>query len=119
MPKAVLVSKAKESIPNWQISVNYIETCNCEYGCLCNFSGFPSYGFCRAIVLYKITKGHYGETPLDGLPVVYAASWPKAIHQGEGTLQLYVGKDASNKQREAIANIFHGKAKGNGPEMKC
>jgi hypothetical protein len=67
------------------------------------------------MVLYKINKGSYGETNLDGLPVVYAASWPKAIHEGNGTLQLWSTEKTTSKQREAIDQIFHGKAKGNGP----
>ncbi len=102
-------------IPKWEISVDYVETCNCTFGCPCNFSGHPTDGFCRAIVLYKINKGHYGDTSLDGLPVTYVGSWPKAIHEGSGTMQLYSSEKATPKQREAIEMIFQGKAKGNGP----
>ena len=107
--------KAQKPTPNWEITVNYVETCNCDYGCPCNFSGFPTYGFCRAIVFYNIVKGHYGEVSLDGVPVVYVASWPKAIHDGDGTAQIYVGERATSKQREAAGAIVGGKAKGNGP----
>jgi hypothetical protein len=113
--KAKEAIKAKESIPNWQITVNYVETCNCDFGCPCNFSGFPTFGFCRALVLYNIVKGRYGDVSLDGIPVVYAASWPKAIHEGEGTMQLYIGEHTNSKQREAVAAIIGGKAKGDGP----
>jgi hypothetical protein len=113
--KAKEAAKVKERIPDWQITVNYVETCNCDFGCPCNFSGFPTYGFCRAIVLFNIVKGHYGSVSLDGIPVVYVASWPKAIHEGDGTMQLYIGEHASAKQREAAAMVVGGKAKGNGP----
>ncbi len=115
MPKTVQVLKTEKAIPNWQISVNYIETCNCDYGCPCNFNGYPTFGFCRALVFFNITKGTYNGTKLDGIPVVYAGSWPKAIHQGDGTMQLYIGKEANKEQFKAIAEIFSGKAKGNGP----
>jgi hypothetical protein len=114
VPARIQAPKAVQ-IPKWDISLTYVETCNCDFGCPCNLSGFPTYGFCRAIVLYKIDKGHYGDVNLDGLPVVYAASWPKAIHEGSGSLQLYSTEKASPKQREAIDLIFQGKAKGNGP----
>jgi hypothetical protein len=74
-------------IPKWNLKADYVETCNCDYGCPCNFSGFPSNGFCRALVLYHIQNGSYGQdTNLDGLDAVYAASWPKAIHEGNGTM---------------------------------
>ena len=104
----------QEEIPNWQITTDYVETCNRDYGCPCNFSGFPTYGFCRAIVLYHIKDGYYGNTSLKNLDVVYVASWPKAIHDGDGTVQIYVSKRADEKQREALVKIMHGQAKGNG-----
>ena len=31
-----------EKIPRWELKVDYVETCNCDYGCPCNFSGFPT-----------------------------------------------------------------------------
>jgi hypothetical protein len=114
MSKTAQVPKTSEAIPNWQISVNYVETCNCDYGCPCNFSGFPTYGFCRAIVFMRINKGNFGDTRLDGLSVVLAESWPKAIHEGDGTQQIYVSKEANKAQREAIEKIWYGRAKGNG-----
>jgi hypothetical protein len=101
-------------VPSWQISVNYVETCNCDYGCPCNFSGFPTYGFCRALVFYHIKKGNFGDTPLDGLSVILAASWPKAIHEGDGTQQIYISKEATKAQRDALERIWYGRAKGNG-----
>ena len=102
-------------IPKWDIKADYVETCNCDYGCPCNFSGFPTYGFCRALVLYHIRTGSYGNVKLDGLDVVYAGSWPKAIHEGNGTVQIYVTKKADEAQRKAIVSIFKGEAKGDGP----
>jgi hypothetical protein len=115
MAKTVQVQRVEEKIAPWQIQVNYVETCNCDFGCPCNFSGFPTYGFCRALVGFHITEGSFGDTKLNGLDVVLAASWPKAIHEGDGTQQIYVSKEATEKQRKAISDIFYGKAKGNGP----
>lgn len=102
-------------IPKWHLKADYVETCNCDYGCPCNFSGFPTYGFCRALVLYHITEGSYGGTDLSGVDVIFAASWPKAIHEGNGTAQLFIGKNASQNKRDAILSIFSGQAKGDGP----
>lgn len=104
-----------EQIPNWDIKADYVETCNCDYGCPCNFSGFPSYGFCRAIVLYSMTSGNYGDVHLEGLDVIYAGSWPKAIHEGNGTAQLFISEQATQAQRDSVVKIFAGHAKGSGP----
>ena len=102
-------------IPSWKIKADYVETCNCDYGCPCNFNGFPTHGFCRGLILYHIQSGSYGDVNLDGLDVVFAGSWPKAIHEGNGTSQLFITKKANESQRSAIVNIFSGKAKGEGP----
>jgi hypothetical protein len=106
---------AEENIPRWELQVDYVEACNCDFACPCNFSGYPTGGFCEALVAYHVKKGRFGKTRLDGLDVVYAAAWPKAIHQGGGTLRLYVSEGASAEQREALVRIFSGRAKGNGP----
>ena len=102
-------------IPRWKIKADYVETCNCDYGCPCNFNGFPTHGFCRGLILYHIQSGSYGDVNLDGLDVVFAGSWPKAIHEGNGTSQLFITKKANESQRSAIVNIFSGKANGEGP----
>src|SRR5213076_2471141 len=99
----------------WQLRVDYVETCNCDFGCPCNFSGYPTDGFCEALVAYHIRDGRFGKVKLDNLDVVYAAAWPKAIHQGGGTLRLYFSQDASAEQRDALLRIFSGQAKGSGP----
>jgi hypothetical protein len=61
------------TISSWRIEADYIESCNCEFGCPCNFSGFPTGGRCEALVGYHIRSGNYGSLRLDGLDFVYAA----------------------------------------------
>lgn len=112
----VLKLAEKDAIPPWSITADYVETCNCDYGCPCNFNGFPTFGFCRALVLYHLKEGsRYGKTDLSGLDVVYVGNWPKAIHEGDGTVQIYASRNASPEQRKGVVNIFHGWAKGDGP----
>ena len=115
MAKAKSAAAAADKIERWKLVADYVETCNCNFGCPCNFSGYPTDGYCEAIVGYHIRDGNYGRTELDGIDVVYVAAWPKAIHQGGGTLRLYVSESATQLQREAIVRIFRGLAKGNGP----
>lgn len=102
------------STPAWSIECDYMETCNCDFGCACNFSGLPNFGRCEALVGYHIRKGHFGEVQLDNLDFIYAASWPRAIHQGDGTLCVYISERANDSQRQAIADIAYGRAGGNG-----
>jgi hypothetical protein len=103
-------------IPRWYMKADYVETCNCDYGCPCNFNGFPTYGYCRALILFHIREGNFGDNvKLDGLEIIEAVSWPKAIHEGNGTVQLFITKNADEEQRQALIRIITGQAKGDGP----
>lgn len=99
----------------WAFTADYVETCNCDYGCPCNFSGYPTDGICEALVAYRIRDGHYGDVSLDGLDFVYAAAWPNAIHEGNGTATLFITENAKSDQRDSLVEILTGRAGGEGP----
>ena len=102
-------------IPSWTFKAEYVETCNCDYGCPCNFNGTPYNGLCRALALFHIRSRNYGDTSLDGIDVICAFSRPKAIHDGYDTAQLFISKFTSIEQRNSIITIFSGQPKGEGP----
>ena len=102
------------TIPQWKLEADYLESCNCEFGCPCNFSGLPTGGRCETLVGYHIRSGSYGGVRLDGLNFVYAASWPRAIHEGGGTVRAYIDERASPDQRLALTEITYGRARGSG-----
>ena len=96
----------------WSFEADFLQACNCDYGCPCEFSAPPTRGFCDGTGAWRIIKGSYGEVPLDGLTVAFAAHWPKAIHEGNGTLALFIDERANAPQREAILIICSGQAGG-------
>jgi hypothetical protein len=102
-------------IPSWSLKADYVETCNCDYGCPCNFNGFPSNGFCSALVLYHIRSGNYGNVNLGGIDVVTAFSWPNAIHEGNGTVQFFITKNSSDEQEMRLYQSFRVRPKGMAP----
>jgi hypothetical protein len=65
-------------------------------------------------MLFHIRSGSYGEIKLDRLDFITALSWPKAIHEGNGTAQLFVTNKANEEQRQALISIVSGQAKGDG-----
>lgn len=89
----------------WHYKADYLEFCNCAYGCPCNFNGFPTHGNCRAVVGYSITEGKCGDVDLAGTKVVMAVSWPKAIHEGNGTGAVFFDPSTTSEQRDAFAAI--------------
>jgi len=96
----------------WQYKADYLEFCNCAYGCPCNFSGFPTHGNCRAVVIYKINEGTCGDVDLGGSTVAMAVSWPGAIHEGNGTVAVVFDPSTNEKQQEALGGIFTGQFGG-------
>ena len=96
----------------WGFETEYIQSCNCTYGCPCNFNGLPDKGHCEAFVGYKIRNGKFGDTKLDGVKFALAFWWPKAIHEGGGTARLYVDPAATDAQVHALEEIASGKHGG-------
>ena len=70
----------------WALKGRGYEFCNCDFGCGCNFGGFPNSkdGSCRAFVGLKIEKGSCGKVNLSGLKCAAILNWPRAIHEGNG-----------------------------------
>jgi hypothetical protein len=99
-------------MPKWSFDADYLQACNCDYGCPCEFSAPPTDGFCEGIGVWKIERGHFDDVSLDGLGVAFAAKWPGAIHEGDGTVCLFVDERANEAQRNALLEIGSGKAGG-------
>lgn len=93
---------------DWMISGPEISSCNCSYGCPCQFNALPTDGTCRAAVGMQIETGHYGDVKLDGLRWAAIAAWPGPIHMGHGEIQPIVDERATPEQREAILKIMSG-----------
>jgi hypothetical protein len=96
----------------WSLEADFLQACNCDYGCPCEFSAPPTRGFCEGTGAWRVIKGHFGDEPLDGLTVCFAAHWPKAIHEGNGTLALFIDERATAGQRAALLTICSGQAGG-------
>lgn len=96
----------------WSFEADFIQACSCDYGCPCEFSAPPTKGFCEGVGAWRIIKGSFGEVNLESLGLGFAARWPKAIHEGNGTAAIFVDERATPAQREALLHIASGKAGG-------
>lgn len=96
---------------DWSIKAKYYEACNCAYGCPCNFNGFPTHGNCTGIIAFAIDEGERDGVDLSGLKLVGAVDWPKAIHDGNGKMAVFIDA-TSDEQREAIVPILMGQDGG-------
>lgn len=96
----------------WTIEADFLQGCNCNYGCPCEFEAPPTMGYCEGLGVWKINKGKYGKLKLDGLGMAFSARWPKAIHEGNGTVVILIDEKADSEQREALMQIASGQAGG-------
>ena len=93
---------------HWAIKGTEISTCNCAWGCPCQFNALPTQGDCRAAVGMRIDEGQFGDVRLDGLKWVSLLAWPGPIHHGKGEVQAIIDERADDRQRGALLTILKG-----------
>lgn len=93
---------------DWFVKGLELGNCNCRYACPCQFGELPSHGNCRAMGGFRIDEGRFGDVKLDGLCCVGMWSWPGAVHEGRGHMQLVIDERADARQRDAIERIMTG-----------
>ena len=91
---------------------NEVGSCNCDWGCPCQFDALPTHGNCMAMIAYQVDQGNFGDTRLDGVRFAELVSWPGPIHEGGGTRQTIIDESASPEQRRAIEEMVLGKHGG-------
>ncbi len=99
----------------WQITGQYMETCNCAFLCPCitsNLTARPTEGDCKAAVTMRIDTGAKDGVKLDGLSFIVMMFSPGAMAEGNITVGLIVDDAASDQQVEAIRAIATGAAGG-------
>lgn len=94
----------------WHLQGRGYEFCNCDFGCGCNFGGFPNSkdGSCRAFVGYDVGSGRCGDVDLTGILCALILAWPGAIHDGRGEAVLIVEPATTDAQVGALGQIFSG-----------
>jgi hypothetical protein len=111
----ILNFKAQQKKPKWKVHAYFLDACNCDWGCPCQFNAKPTHSNCEGVAGYHIVTGNYGTNiKLDGLNMALIASWPGPIHEGHGRASFFIDNRAKENQYEALSNIITGRA-GGGP----
>jgi hypothetical protein len=103
----------KSTRPKWRIEAYYLDSCNCDWGCPCQFNARPTHGKCEGIGGVHVIRGSYGKVKFDRLNMALIASWPGPIHEGHGRASFYVDDRADDEQFDAMSKIISGDAGGN------
>lgn len=105
-----------ESFP-WSVSGTYYEVCSCEAICPCRQvggrrGGRSTYGVCDFGLSWDIRSGSAASLNLSRLLVVMAGSYNDDEPRRPWLVVLYVDERASPDQRQALTDIFLGRAGG-------
>lgn len=99
---------------SWRLEGEWLKSCNCAYGCPCDFNARPTQGYCKGILGMRITNGFFEDTRLDGLAFFAVVSFPGALHEGNGELQPIIDERATAAQRDALFKIMSGQNSAEG-----
>src|SRR5262245_25890181 len=116
---AAVTSGTTPTKAEWAVNATAIEACSCPTFCQCYVNTKPaahaapgehshqgSAHFCRANLAYKINKGHFGSTSLDGAKFWVATDLGGDFSKGQMDWGvLYFDKALSKAQRDAIATV--------------
>src|SRR6266508_4444577 len=103
----------------WEISGEYMESCNCDYLCPCIFTnpqGEATHENCVALMVYRIDRGRHGDVALDGLKFALVIRSGRIMSDGGWVFGCVVDVKADDAQRRALAAIASGQA-GGPPQM--
>ncbi|MGH7321236.1 MAG: DUF1326 domain-containing protein [Candidatus Rokuibacteriota bacterium] len=96
----------------WSFEGDYFTACNCDWGCPCNFNARPTEGNCHGWGVWRIDRGRFGATRLDGGRFAVYYDFPGRVEEGNGTTCAYVDSRLPAGQRQALDAIATGQAGG-------
>ncbi|MGQ0734153.1 MAG: DUF1326 domain-containing protein [Acidobacteriota bacterium] len=97
---------------DWRLSGEELASCSCDWGCPCQFNARPTTGHCAVLVAWRIDKGHFQATSLDGVVFGSVVWFPGAVHEGDGKILHIVDDKATPAQRAAIEALVSGQHGG-------
>jgi hypothetical protein len=98
----------------WQISGDYVETCNCDFICPCPTSGLAqsTHGTCTFAMAFRVDEGRFDDVNLAGTSFIVVGRTPGNMIDGNWDVGLIVDAAAAEDQKQALASIASGGAGG-------
>lgn len=103
----------------WELSGQYMESCNCDYLCPCiytNPQGPATHEHCYALMAFRIERGRHEGVTLDGLKFAFVIRSGRVMADGGWVFGVVVDEGANEAQRKALGRIVAGEA-GGPPQM--
>jgi len=99
-------------LESWRLNGRVLVSCNCDWGCPCNFNARPTAGKCEGGWTWHVDRGSADRVALDDLNFSVYVNWPAAIHEGNGEGVILIDERADSAQRAAIEVILGGQVGG-------
>lgn len=99
LPQRVRVSFSAD----WHIKGEGLVCCPCTVPCPCRSNGRPSYRHCENVGGYRITNGHYGSVPLEGLIFAIVST---SMETQNAPSAIYVDRLATDEQIIAFERLL-------------
>ena len=89
-----------------------LEGCDCRVLCPCWIGEDPDNGTCDSLQAWHFDAGTIEGIDVTGRTIAMVAHIPGNVLKGNFRVALYVDEEASDKQQEAILNVYSGKLGG-------
>ena len=89
-----------------------LEVCDCRVLCPCWIGEDPDNGTCNSLQAWHFDAGTINGVDVTGRTIAMVAHIPGNVLKGNFRVALYVDEEASDKQQEAILNVYSGKLGG-------
>jgi hypothetical protein len=87
-------------IPDWRITGDWWDLCNCAIGCPCNFGSDPTLGFCEGVLTWLIREGNYGALKFPkNLAVFLISHWEGNVMEKNREFGFLIDDRANSAER--------------------
>ncbi len=97
---------------SYHLEGRLLEVCNCNVLCPCWIGEDPDNGTCDTIVAWRIDKGAVDGVEVGGNTIAAVAHIPGNILAGHWRAAIFVDRNASAAQEQALLKVFTGQAGG-------
>jgi hypothetical protein len=96
----------------WELRVEHLIACNCDWGCPCIYESRPTPGYGEGVVAWRVREGSINAVDLSGVTWATVIKWPGAIHEGQGRAVVFIDEELSPLQLPLVEALASGRAGG-------
>ncbi len=96
----------------YEVEGRLLEVCTCNVLCPCWVGEDPDLDYCDGLLGWHVDKGNVEGVDVSGRSIVMLCHIPGNILKGNWSVRVYIDENATEKQKEALLNVWSGKLGG-------